>query len=193
MKFHVILAAVVLSTTAATSAMAAGPYVGAAAGVSVFHDSDLSLGGDTAELSYDMGGAVNVSAGYDFGGLRVEGEFGYKGADVDKLEGIKVEGDATIMSLMANGFYDFKMASPVTPFVGVGIGFIKGELDDGFDSSDDTALGYQLSVGAAMQVAPNVHVDLTYRYQSTFSDFKMDGVDVSYGSSNVLAGVRLNF
>ena len=76
-------------------AHADGTYVSVAGGVSVFHDADMSngelsrelstLGFRSASASYDTGYGASLAAGYISGPLRVEGEFGYKRADADKL------------------------------------------------------------------------------------------------------------
>jgi len=188
LKMRVLLATLLL-VASATTAMAAGPYVGASAGFSVFHDSDVTVPGfGSGEISYDLGAGLNVVAGYDAGDFRGEAEFGYKTADVEDDTT-----EATVTSYMLNGYYDFKGNAAVTPFVGLGIGLINGELEDGGDEVDDTVLGYQFSVGAAIKVASNVDLDLSYRYQSIIDDFTVSGVDISYGSSNLMAGVRLKF
>ena len=96
------------------------------------------------------------------------------------------------MSLMANGYYDIKTGGPVQPFIGAGLGLINGEFDNGFED-DDTVLGYQLTAGVTTAINQNINLDFYYRYQGAVSDFEVDGVDVSYGSSNFFAGMRYNF
>lgn len=190
MKIRVLLVSLAFVGSATTAMAAAGPYLGASAGVSLFHDSDVTVPGlGEGEIQYDAGGAVNVSLGYDFNNnFRAEAEIGYKAADVKDDST-----DANITSYMLNGYYDFKTGGPATPFVGFGLGIINGEFEDGAYSVDDDLLGYQVSVGAAFNVTPRVDVDLMYRYQSAFDDFSVDGVDISYGSSNILAGIRYKF
>lgn len=192
------LVVVLLLAVSATSALAAGPYVGAAGGVSMVHDSDISEPGLSGTVEYDTGFGFNVSAGYNFDPVRVEFEFGYKNADVDKIEafgfGVPVDGaDLTVMSYMVNGFYDIKTNSAVTPYIGAGIGMINGELDDNGYTSDDTVFGYQLIVGAAYNVNKNFALDLSYRFQGAADDFSMNGSDVSYMSSSIMAGMRYSF
>jgi len=66
MKFKVLLAGLLFAVSA-TSAFAAGPYVGAAGGVSIFHDSDLlSPCLPTITASYDTGFGFNIRGGYNF-------------------------------------------------------------------------------------------------------------------------------
>jgi outer membrane immunogenic protein len=101
-------------------------------------------------------------------------------------------GDVSIKSYMVNGYYDFRNASAVTPFLGAGIGLLNGEFnDDGF-KDNVSEFGYQFMAGVGFKSAEHVTIDLSYRYQGS-SDFSKDGTKISYGSSNPLAGVRFNF
>lgn len=182
-----------------SNAIASGPYVSAGGGVSILHESDLSISGlGSVDVSYDTGMGFVVGAGYDFDGVRLEGEFGYRNADVDKISGaggsVSVSGvDMTIMSYMANGYFDIKSGSLVTPYVGGGVGMIKGEMDFDGDKLDDTVFGYQLTAGLSFAANQNVTFDLYYRLQGAGSDFEKDGGELSYLSSNIFAGMRLKF
>lgn len=198
MKKRVLLAGLLI-VASASSVMAAGPYVGASGGVSIVHDNDIKVSGvGTATASYDTGLGFNVSGGYNFDGFRVEGEFGYKNADMDKLSGpaasVSVtDTDITVMSFMANAYYDIKTNSPLTPFIGAGLGVLNGEISSAGDDEDDTVFGYQLTAGVSYSVTKNVNLDLSYRFQGAGSDFSKSGVSIAYTSSNVLAGLRYNF
>jgi OOP family OmpA-OmpF porin len=197
MKIRALLVGFLL-VASTTSALAAGPYIGAAGGVSMVHDSDISELGLSGTVEYDTGFGFNVSAGYNFDPVRVEFEFGYKNADVDRIEafgiGLPVDGaDLTVMSYMVNVFYDIKTNSAFTPYVGAGLGVINGELEDNFSSADDTVFGYQLIVGAAYNVNKNLAIDLSYHFQGAAEDFSVNGTDVSYMSSNIMAGIRYYF
>jgi len=197
-KISLVLAGVLLLAST-SSVLAAGPYIGAAGGVSIIHDSDVNYPGDpTVTVSYKTGYALNLSAGYNFDGARVEGEFGYKKADIDKASAlgtsVNIDGsDATIMSYMVNGYYDIKTGSAVTPYIGAGLGMINGEMNDNGYKKDDTVLGYQIIAGVGFNVNKNVAIDISYRFQGAAADFNIDGSDVSYMSSNLLGGVRFNF
>lgn len=199
MKHRLMLTGVLLAVSAST-AMAAGPYVGASGGVSIFHDQDIRYSsGSTSTAEFKTGYGFNASAGYNFDPVRVEFEFGYKQADVDNFSsgsGLTPGSgsDATFISYMANAYYDFKNSSQITPYVGAGIGALNGEFRDPDFKSDDTVFGYQLIAGVAYNVTQNVALDLSYRFQSAASDFKIaTGTEVSYMSSNVVAGLRVNF
>lgn len=197
MKIKVLVVTLLLAVSA-TSALAAGPYIGVSGGASMVHDSDISELGLSGTVSYDTGFGFNVNAGYDFDPVRVEFEFGYKNADVDKIEllGISVpitNSDLTVMSYMVNGYYDFKNSSAFTPYVGAGLGLVYGELDDNGVNSDDTVFGYQVIVGAAYNFNKNFALDLSYRFQGAAEDFSQNGMDLSYMSSSIMAGLRYSF
>ena len=197
MKTRALVVALLL-VISATSALAAGPYIGASGGVSMVHDSDLSEPVGSGTVEYDTGFGFNVNVGYDFDPVRVEFEFGYKNADVDKVDvlGFSIpinNSDLTVMSYMVNAFYDIKTKSAFTPYVGAGIGMINGELDDNGYTADDTVFGYQFIVGAAYNFNKNFALDLSYRFQGAAQDFSLDGSDLSYMSSNLMAGLRYSF
>ena len=194
-----LLVAVLLLAVSAVPAVGAGPYVGASAGLFIPHESDLSISGvGEVDVEYDMGGGFDVKAGYDFDGFRVEAEVGYKGADVDEISGpggsVNVDGaDITVMSYMLNGYLDMKTNGSVQPFLGVGIGFLNGEIDDNGFTTDDTVFGYQLTAGLALPINKNLSLDLYYRFQGAASDFEDAGDELSYTSSNIYGGFRYAF
>jgi opacity protein-like surface antigen len=199
MKTRALVVALLL-VISATSALAAGPYIGASGGASMVHDSDLSEPVGSGTVEYDTGFGFNVSAGYNFDPVpvRVEFEFGYKTADVDRFEAygfsLPADGaDIRVLSYMVNGFYDIKTKSAFTPYIGAGLGLLNGEFNDNFSSADDTVFGYQLIVGAAYNVNKNLAIDLSYHFQGAAEDFSVNGQDVSYMSSNIMAGLRYNF
>jgi outer membrane immunogenic protein len=181
----------VLLLASTLPAFASGPYIGASAGVSIFHDSDVNEPGYYPyTVGYDTGAGFNLSIGNSFdGGGRIEGEFGYKTASIKDASSV----DANVKSFMLNSYYDFKSESTVTPYIGAGLGIINGELEVNGYKSDDTVFGYQLIVGTGISVNKNVTLDLSYRLQGAATDFNIDGADVSYLSSNVVAGVRFSF
>jgi opacity protein-like surface antigen len=198
MKITMVAAGLFL-VMSTSSALAAGPYVGASGGVSIFHDSDLnSPGAPTIKASYDTGFGFNLNGGYNFDGFRVEGEFGYKNADIDKVSipgaSATVTGaDSTVMSYMANGYFDFKNSTQVTPFIGAGIGLLHGEIDDNGFKTTDNAFGYQFMAGVGFNLNKNVTLELSYRFQGAASDFEDNADRFSYMSSNITGGIRYNF
>lgn len=198
MKIRVLLTGLLLAVSAA-SASAAGPYIGAAGGASFFHDSDMRAP-DTPTMTagYDTGPGFSLSTGARFDGGRIEGEYGYRTSDLDKLsasgESISVTGvDITVKSFMINGYFDFNAESAVTPFVGGGFGLMNYELKGNGGSEDASTFGYQLIAGVGFNLNKTVTLDASYRFQGAASDFEKDGKKISYMSSSLFGGVRLNF
>lgn len=199
MRISLLLVGLLFTTLSTSSAFAFGSYIGVAGGASVIHDSDIAYPGDpVVTASFDTGLGLNFSAGSNFDVGRIEGEIGYKKADVEKLSALGTSFtytglDVTITSFMINGLFDIKTESVTTPYLGGGIGVINAEMNDNGFKADDTVLGYQLIAGAGFSVNKNVTLDISYRFQGAASDFNFDGSDVSYVSSNIYGGVRLNF
>lgn len=198
MKSKIMLVAATFVACTAGHALAAGPYISAAGGVSILHDNDIKverLG--TATASYDTGYGFSVAAGYDFQPVRLEFDFGYKSSKLNKLSGpggsATVDLDTNVMSYMVNAIYDFKNSTIVTPFIGGGVGLLNGEFKQNSYSVDTNAFGYQFIVGTAFNLNKNFAIDLSYRFQGAGGEFSKDGVDVAYNSSNIFAGVRYTF
>jgi opacity protein-like surface antigen len=189
MKMKLLVAAAFLALSVLPAAAAQGPYVGASVGLFMPHDADLSVPGlGTGDVEYDLGVGFTIKAGYKVDDFRIEGEFGYQTADVDNASGV----DLTVLSYMVNGYYDFKVNSPLKPFVGVGVGLLNGEMDVQGFKPDDTVFGYQFTAGVAYPLDKNLNFDVYYRFQGS-ADFELDGADLSYTSSNINAGLRYNF
>jgi OOP family OmpA-OmpF porin len=149
----------------ATSAQAANGkmYFSGSAGVSITDDVDFP----GLNISFSPGFNVGGALGYDAGQFRVEGEITYRSVDVDEVNGVPVPLDATFsaLSFMANGYYDFEMGSPLTPYLGVGLGIVDSEVDvAGFGSTSETDLAYQFMAGLGYEVSPNVVLTGGYRY-----------------------------
>ena len=204
-----ILIAVAALIVSASSALAAGPYLGANIGFGIIHDSDVEFSAtgyksQTLKTEFDTGFAFDLAAGYKFNeNIRAEGEFGYLSADVDKVDGETAKNaEVRFMTFMANGYYDItQLKIPVIPFVGVGMGLLHGKMKNDNGSDTDITFGYQLMAGASYAFNKNISADLRYRLQGVFSDFefeeKINNVKVTekfpYMSSSFLAGIRYNF
>lgn len=181
LRLPLVLAGMLLAASA-TTAMAQGGYVGASGGVVWVHDGDVS---GVGEVGYDVGGNINISGGMRMNLMRAELEWGYKESDLEDLAG-----DLEVSSFMLNGYYDLAPMAGVTPFLGAGVGFLNGDISGG---GDDTTFGYQLMLGAAFKMTPQLNLDIAYRWQSAPTDFEIGGSDVEYTSCSLLAGIRFGF
>ena len=170
-----------------------GPYFSAFLGASLARDASVSTNDAVTNNSFndlvefDPGVYVGGTGGYDFGFLRLEGELSYRHAEIKSVTdstGFKfrsVDGSLGAFATMFNVFFDLHNSSPVTPYLGGGIGFATMHLTDthAFDTrggtgnvllygkSDDTVFASQ--VGAGVDIAFNSHssLDVGYRYFMT--------------------------
>ena len=209
MKKQKMVAAAVLAVTlalgAGTASAAEGrPYVGVAAGVAILEDSTLSDRTGSVSVTYNPGFVLNGTAGYEFkNGLRVEGEFNYRRAEMDRVSvgniGAAISSTAWSIGMMANGYYDFRNSSVVTPYLGAGIGFVNVNVGDGsingirvWSKADDTVFAYQVAVGAALDMTRQAALDIGYRYFGT-DDPRFDTAKGTYTSHNIMLGLRYRF
>jgi opacity protein-like surface antigen len=168
-----LMTLIVAAVFMATSAQAANGklYFAGTAGLSIA--SDLEEQG--VEVSFDPGWNITGAVGYDFGRFRVEGEIGYRTFDIDEVSvpgfpPVSLDGDASALTFMANGYYDHELRnSPLTPYIGFGLGIADAEVEVtipglGTLSTDDTEFAYQFMVGAGYEVAPNVVLTGGYRF-----------------------------
>jgi len=214
-KLSVVLVA--LATVLGAGGVAcAAPYVSLNVGTVWVNDSDYTYaepyGGDPnyrdeGELSFDTGFVLNAAFGYAYdNGFRAELEYGFRANDLDKADGTdyylgdpysyseSLSGDVITNSFMVNGFYDFAPRSPVSPFVGAGIGFanIEGDIDFQPDTDDDNVFAYQFAAGVAFALNPKMKVDLQYRFFGT-EDPDFYGLEAEYLTHNLMIGLRTSF
>ena len=202
-----------------------GPYVTGFIGATLHRRNDNVTTTDFSttpnstfneQVRFDPGVYVGGAAGFDFGFLRMEGEISYKEADIKSITdntGVNqyrdVDGNLGALAFMANAFFDFHNYTPVTPYVGGGIGFATVHMTDTFATNasnqrllmyprdDDAVFAYQ--VGAGLDVALNrrFSLDLGYRYFNTdwagFSRNLLATSGVRFESHNLTIGFRTKF
>ncbi|MCH7649762.1 MAG: porin family protein [Nitrospinae bacterium] len=193
---RLIVVAVLALVFITTSAHAAdkGMYVSGNLGVSLAADSNFRASGvDIGEISFDTGFNIGGALGYDYGEFRAEFEIAYHFWDMDELtiSGIlpgcpctgPVDGDASALSFMVNGYYDFPVEnSPVSPYLGGGIGGaivtwdITGLVDD-----SDLAFAYQIMAGIGFEINPSTTLTVGYRFFLTEDpEVQIFGTDVEF-------------
>lgn len=186
---------------------AEGLYMSGNLGIAMASDSDLtdsSVPGVTVNTEFDTGYALGAALGYGFNKFRVEGEISYQRNDVDKIGTLGVflaaTGDATALSFLINGYYDFINSSAFTPYISAGLGMAQVEFNNlnisglGFaDSSDqDTVFAYQMGIGIGYAATEKVTIDVKYRYFGT-EDSEYGTTKAEFVSNNILFGIRINF
>lgn len=207
-----------------------GPYTSAFIGVTIPQNQDVnSTYYDPVankqysdRVTFDPGISIGGSGGYDFGIVRLEGELSYKYAEIDTLTNktgagsvryYDVDGDMGALALMFNVFLDFHNRSPVTPYIGGGIGFASIYLSDTwgttpngarlrmYDEGYDGVFAYQVGAGVEIALNRRLSLDIGYRYFATDTariepddDYYYGTVtNLKYESHNATAGVRFKF
>lgn len=153
----------------------------------------------TVESELETDFMFGAAVGYDFGMGRIEGEIGYSMHDLE-ASGASVAsgGDIDILSLLINGFYDIETKSPVTPYVGGGVGVAFIDIEDVsvsgivIENKNDKVFAYQLGAGIGYAVTDSVTLDFGYRYFAA-SDPDFDGTEAEVSSHNFTVGARFSF
>lgn len=177
---------------AISSSLYASPYVELDLGASIPLDSKII---DNADASYNPTIAVTSAVGYAFNqNFRVDLEYGYQEADIDRIASVNVDGAAslTVHTALANGYYNFKNSTQITPFIGAGVGaaFLEGNL--GPFSGSDTVLAYQGTAGASYSVNDHLAVTGSYRYLDT-EDGALGIQKASFSDNLVRLGMAYSF
>jgi opacity protein-like surface antigen len=212
-----LLVALPLLVSGALSAAAAnGFYVAANAGANFLSDSDASEPGATGTFEFDTGFAFSGAVGYAQGPWRAELDITYRENDFDSATVTatifgstitasgQLEGDASSLAFMANAYYDIDTGSPVKPYLGLGLGVARVDVNDlriaGSSlapvDADDTVFAFQVTAGASYEINPNLDLTLHYRYFRTADpEFDSGGVttEAEYRNHSVMAGVRYRF
>ena len=181
-----------------------GFYLGAGIGANWTRDTDITGAGTNVSADFDTGWVGALSMGWAYGnGLRSEVEFGYRHNDLDSLSGaVAGSGDASSWRGLINAYYDFKTETPLTPYLGVGIGAARVSLEaNPFGASrlddSDTAFAYQGIAGVGYRLNDSAQVFADYRYFATTSlDFATaagTSVDADYGNHTLMLGMRFTF
>jgi opacity protein-like surface antigen len=175
-------------------------------------NADFLAGGENAgEYEFETGYGVGGAAGYDFGSVRIEGEVAFRDNGRISSDGEPTGDDLTALTLMANAYYDFENSSPVTPYVGGGLGTGRveynspaeglfaefGASDWGFAAQGILGVTYEVTdtmdlfaEGRALGIFGLDMSDTSIVMGQPFADVTFDNEYVSYGA---FAGVRINF
>ena len=169
LRLAVAAAAGLLSSLplAAAAQPVTGPYVGAGAGINLFHDT-TTRGGFRIH-DEDIGFVGLGSLGFGFGnGLRAEVEGNYRESEIDRITGptgrVGSSGYLRQYGVMGNVLFDFDLSSfgirpdGFMPYIGGGAGYVWTDIKNArlnvgasgyrLDDSDGN-LAYQAIVGAA--------------------------------------------
>jgi opacity protein-like surface antigen len=203
--------------------MQPGPYVTGFIGATIpRHNDDVTTLDYSQNQSYnervrfDPGVYVGGAGGFDFGFLRLEGELSYKEADIKSItdntganQYRDINGNLGALAFMGNAFFDFHNYSPVTPYVGGGIGLATLHLNNTYATDannnrllmyprdDDTVFAYQAGAGLNIALNRRYSLDLGYRYFNTdwasFSRNSLTTTGIRFESHNATVGFRVKF
>lgn len=216
--------AVAIPAASQAAPMRPGPYVSGFLGLSVPKDTSITtIGTDQNgsspirdQVEFDPGINIGGTGGYDFGFVRLEGELSYKHSEINKIsDGYTGEqygnpdGSLGALAFMGNAFVDLHNASPVTPYLGGGIGFAVLHISDTYatignaprsqfySDDDDTVFAYQVGAGVDVAINRRFSIDIGYRYFATdkahFSRGISDSSGVKFESHNAAVGFRVKF
>ena len=163
---------------------------------------DASATGITVDIQNDPAFVINGAIGAEINPLvRVEGEIGYHFNTGDLLPSFANEFSFSMVSFMANGYFDIPTNSPLRPYVGAGIGFAIAGVEEelfGATSTDSDLVGaFQLMAGLGFDLNPKVTFTFGYRYFTTtdpdfFTAFGPP-FEMDYTSHDFLFGARFRF
>lgn len=126
---------------------------------------DKTLGGFRAAYGLDI--PIAVTNGH----FRGEIEYGYNSKS--KIDGrfadnTSVSNQVKTQFVMLNAYYDFTNSTDFTPYVGAGIGYARLKTNSqvsyqSFGKKENNFI-WNLGVGVAYEITPNVSLDVGYRY-----------------------------
>ena len=174
---------------AVAAQLVTGPYVGAGAGINLFHDTTTR----GFRIHDDDIGFVGLgSLGWGFGnGIRAEVEGNYRESEIDRITGptgrVGSSGYIRNYGVMGNALFDFDLSSfgirpdGFMPYIGVGAGYAWTDIKNArlniggssyrLDDSDGN-FAYQAILGAAWGLGgaiPGLSVTSEVRYFSTLN------------------------
>ena len=97
-------------------------------------------------------------------------------------------GSVSTLSLMANGYYGFKIADKVDGYAGVGVGIASHREDRG----SDLALGYQLMVGIGYKLTKKLTATFGVRWFATQAA-SIGRIRFEYGRPEAEVGIGVEF
>lgn len=221
-RFVAVLPLLVLGLTSLSAPSQAQMYISGNVGAVFVRDADVTETGPgvtaAGEFEFDDGLGVNAALGYVIGPVRLEGEVSYRQADIDTLtvnsftvSGLTftgsatagVDGEASVLALMANTWFDFDTGTGFLPFLGGGIGLarVDGEIDavGGIPvnlDDDDVVFAYQLGAGLGYEISSSTVVSVGYRFFGTNDPkFSSGGFtdETEVMTHNVEVGLRFRF
>jgi OmpA-OmpF porin, OOP family len=180
-------------------------YVGIGGGGNFANDMGISGTGIAADAELDTGLVGMGALGFGLAnGFRFELELSYRQNDIDNVSGTTAgSDDVSARTVMGNLFYDLHNSSPLTPYLGGGIGYSQMSVNRaqgaGFlVDDDDDVFAFQGIAGLSYDFSNSLQLFADYRYFSVAEDLRVTAntgarVDMDYDSHAVMAGLRWVF
>ena len=191
--------AVAVMTVVVPAAAAENFYAAVRGGPAITPDTRSGIVGGEDVIEFKTGFTGSGAVGYAFPlGLRAEGELGFLYTRLKRDGGVDVDGAIKTYLLMANAYYDLKLAAlgPFKPYVGFGIGAARVNDDhevfaDGLGVKLDvdesrTAFAYQARGGVVYDMNQWLDLSLGYRY------VRVDGGHYTVGPARINVGAQDN-
>lgn len=141
--------------------LAAEPYISASIGDSEMNH--VGLGHDNSGLT--MLGAIGLGFENNF---RLEAEVGYQAIGNNGEYGSNLDSNLSILSILANAYYDVSFFDFATPYITAGAGGANvnpmGINLPGSLSTSKSSFAYQFGAGITVPIGDNVKLDARYRY-----------------------------
>lgn len=199
-----------------------GFYLRAGAGVSFVDNLDQDFTYDPAAtlpapatagqtIASETGFVATAAVGFDYAdGIRTELEYRYASSGVESVTpavrtGLPapVNDELNAHFILSNFYYDFRNSSPLTPFIGLGVG---GAFVENENADRDAALAYQGRAGISYAFNDGFSADVEYVYLRTndlvygpADDDFADSSDIvridnaPYVSSSIMISLRKQF
>jgi opacity protein-like surface antigen len=171
------VAVAVMTVLGPSVASAENFYAAIRGGPGLTPDNESGPVGFEDKTEFKTGFTGGAAVGYSFPiGLRVEGELGFMWVPLKREGGVEVDGSVKNYLVMANAYYDLKLAAlgPFRPYIGFGIGgarvnedheIFAGSLGAKVEIDEwRTAFAYQGRVGVIYDVNQWLDLSAGYRY-----------------------------
>ncbi len=200
-RFLPILILFIILSTPTLIFAESGVYIAGSVGLSVRPSTDITNNSTMAVIqqSFNPGYNFGVAVGYKFeNNLRLETEIGFQKNLFDP--GIGGRSLMSASNVLFNLWTDFDVEWPVKPYVGLGVGFSRVNLDamvfGTLINQDDTVLAYHIGGGFIIPVWNGFSLTLSYRYFGTSEPEFMIAtgpIEAEFESHQINGGFRLLF
>jgi outer membrane protein OmpA-like peptidoglycan-associated protein len=114
----------------------------------------------------------SLGMGYAFSnGFRLEGEASHRYNDFEITPGVVNNGEVQGWAAMLNGYYDFNRGGTFEPYIGLGIGMARIDVQATNAAAPqlavnetDSVMAYQGMAGVAIGITERLDIDIGYRY-----------------------------